>query len=199
MVNIPLNWWLSDFATTHRNGYFFVGQGGTWWSTSEKIWGEIAYFQSHNRRAGFFGCSLVDLTWPSETSWRWANPMTKAHQPRSISPVYPSMCPHYFHAHSHFWSVTFQFLLPQLQLWKIDHSWFVSGHRWISGRLGPIRSHLQIIPDPRFSMEVSIVMEIPQDFLWLVYFRSESKMDENWGSPYDSGNLHISIYPNYIP
>ena len=118
----------------------------------------------------------------------WANPMTKAHQPRSISPVYHSMCPHYFHSHSHFCSVTFQFLLPQAD-WKIDQSWFVSG-RWISGRLGPIRSHLQIIPDPRFSM---------------VYFRSECKMDENWGpmtqetSIYQYIPIISQLYPNYIP
>ena len=38
-------------------------------------------------------------------------------------------------------------------------------------------------------MEVSINGGTPK---WLVYKgKSQSKMDENWGYPHDSGNLHL--------
>ena len=52
-----------------------------------------------------------------------------------------------------------------------------------------------IYVDTLIHMGVSIAMGIPNS--WMVYKgTSQSKTDENWGYPYDSGNLHM--YTVYI-
>ena len=42
---------------------------------------------------------------------------------------------------------------------------------------------------------ISLVTGVPQSLEgFLCFGKSQSKMDDDWGYPYDSGNLHIYIY-----
>ena len=43
-----------------------------------------------------------------------------------------------------------------------------------------------------------LVMGVPQQWMVLKE-KSYLEMDENWGYPYDDGNLHMEIHHYYIP